>query len=262
MSAPDDRRAEAPQAASTGGLNRSRQIQAPAIEARGLVAGYGGRDVLQDVSLTLNDGEILCLIGHNGAGKSTLLRVLFGLHRPAAGALRVFGQQPGQHNPAAMGAAGVALVPEGRGVFPDLTVEEIFGLALWSAGVPKSGQRERIDEVLDVLPRIKEFRTRRAGTLSGGQQQMVSIGRALLTRPRVLLLDEPSIGLAPKLFQDLIRPIATLRETRGMSILLVEQNVREAFAVSDRVLVMRSGKFIFEGAPAELDDHAKLMELF
>ncbi|CAH0272728.1 ABC transporter ATP-binding protein [Roseomonas sp. CECT 9278] len=235
---------------------------APALQATGLTAGFGGRDVLQDASLTLNDGEILCLIGHNGAGKSTLLRVLFGLHRPSAGALRVFGQQPAQHNPAAMGAAGVALVPEGRGVFPDLTVDEIFGLALWSAGVPRSGQRERIDEVLDVLPRIKEFRTRRAGTLSGGQQQMVSIGRALLTRPRVLLLDEPSIGLAPKLFQDLIRPIATLRQTRGMSILLVEQNVREAFAISDRVLVMRSGRFIFEGAPSELDDHAKLMELF
>ena len=141
-------------------------------------------------------------------------------------------------------------------------VEEIFGLALWSAGVPKGEQRERIEEVLEVLPRIREFRTRRAGTLSGGQQQMVSIGRALLTRPKVLLLDEPSIGLAPKLFQDLIRPIAALRETRGMSILLVEQNVREAFAISDRVLVMRSGKFIFEGAPSELDDHAKLMELF
>jgi branched-chain amino acid transport system ATP-binding protein len=232
-----------------------------AIEALGLSAGYGGREVLQDVSLTLRAGEILCMIGHNGAGKSTLLRVLFGLHRPSAGNVRIFGDTLPGFTPAALGAAGVALVPEGRGVFPDLTVEEIFGLALWSAGVPKSGQRERIDEVLEVLPRIKEFRTRRAGTLSGGQQQMVSIGRALLTRPKVLLLDEPSIGLAPKLFQDLIRPIAALRESRGMSILLVEQNVREAFAVSDRVLVMRSGKFIFEGAPAELD-HARLMELF
>jgi branched-chain amino acid transport system ATP-binding protein len=233
-----------------------------ALQAIGLSAGFGGREVLQDVSLTLNAGEILCLIGHNGAGKSTLLRVLFGLHRPSAGTLSVFGATPAAYTPAALGAAGVALVPEGRGVFPDLTVEEIFGLALWSAGVPSSGQKERIEEVLEVLPRIREFRTRRAGTLSGGQQQMVSIGRALLTRPRVLLLDEPSIGLAPKLFQDLIRPIAALRQSRGMSILLVEQNVREAFAVSDRVLVMRSGRFIFEGAPGELDDHAKLMELF
>ena len=233
-----------------------------AIQAQGLSADYGGREVLQDVSLSLKAGEILCLIGHNGAGKSTLLRVLFGLHRPSSGSMRIFGQTPGNYTPAALGAVGVALVPEGRGVFPDLTVDEIFGLALWSAGVAKAEQRERIEEVLEVLPRIREFRTRRAGTLSGGQQQMVSIGRALLTRPKVLLLDEPSIGLAPKLFQDLIRPIAALRESRGMAILLVEQNVREAFAVSDRVLVMRSGKFIFEGTPGELDDHTKLMELF
>lgn len=234
----------------------------PAIEARGLRAGYGGREVLNDVSLTLGAGEVLCLIGHNGAGKSTLLRVLFGLHRPVAGTIRVFGETLPRHVPAALGAAGVALVPEGRGVFPDLTVEETFGLALWSAGVPASEREERIEEVLAVLPRIREFRTRRTGTLSGGQQQMVSIARALLTRPRALLLDEPSIGLAPKLFQDLIRPIAALRESRGMAILLVEQNVREAFAVSDRVLVMKSGTFIFEGPPTELSDHSKLMELF
>lgn len=233
-----------------------------ALQATGLAAGYGGREVLTDLSITLGEGEVLCLIGHNGAGKSTLLRVLFGLHRPSAGSISVFGQELPRHLPAALGAAGVALVPEGRGVFPDLTVNEIFGLSMWSAGVPDAERDERVNEVLDVLPRIREFRERRAGTLSGGQQQMVSIARALLTRPKVLLLDEPSIGLAPKLFQDLIRPIAKLRETRGMAILLVEQNVREAFAISDRVLVMRSGRFIFEGPPSELDDHAKLMELF
>lgn len=233
-----------------------------ALEAKGLAAGYGGREVLQDVSFSLAPGEGLCLIGHNGAGKSTLMRVLFGLHKPSAGSVSVFGQRLPNHSPAALGAAGVALVPEGRGVFPDLTCEEIFGLALWSAGVPKNQRAERIEEVLELLPRIKEFRSRRAGTLSGGQQQMVSIARALLTRPKVLLLDEPSIGLAPKLFQDLIEPIARLRQERGVSILLVEQNVQEAFAVSDRVIVMRSGRFIFEGTPGDLSDHTKLMELF
>lgn len=233
-----------------------------ALEAKGLAAGYGGREVLQEVSLSLAPGEGLCLIGHNGAGKSTLLRVLFGLHRASAGSVTVFGQALAQHTPAALGAAGVALVPEGRGVFPDLTCEEIFGLALWSAGVARAERLRRVEEVLDLLPRIKEFRSRRAGTLSGGQQQMVSIARALLTRPKVLLLDEPSIGLAPKLFQDLIEPIARLRAERGVAILLVEQNLREAFAVSDRVIVMRSGRFIFEGKPSELDDHTRLMELF
>lgn len=232
------------------------------LEAENLAAGYGGRAVLEDVSLGLRAGETLCLIGHNGAGKSTLMRTLFGLHRAAKGRIRVQGAELPRHVPAALNAAGIAFVPEGRGVFMDLTVEEIFGLALWSAGVAKREYAERIEEVLTILPRIRDFRARRAGTLSGGQQQMVSIARALLTRPRVLLLDEPSIGLAPKLFQDMLEPIARLRQERGMAILLVEQNVHEAFAISDRVIVMKSGRLIFEGLPSDLSDHARLMELF
>ena len=233
----------------------------PALAARGITAGYGGRAVLAGVDLALGAGEVLSLIGHNGAGKSTLLRGLFGLHRATAGESRL-DDRPIPPDPAAMAAAGVAFVPEGRGVFPGLTVAENFTLALWSARLEGREAKARIEEVLGVLPAIAGFYGRRAGTLSGGQQQMVSIGRALLSRPRILLLDEPSIGLAPKTFQELLRPLRALQRERGMVLLLVEQNIAEAFAVSDRVAVLKSGRIVFAGVPADLADHVRLMALF
>jgi ABC-type branched-subunit amino acid transport system ATPase component len=231
------------------------------LEVSGISAGYGGREVISALDLALPQGQVLCLVGHNGAGKSTLLKLLFGLHRPASGTIRLDGQVV-QPRPTLMARAGIAYVPEGRGVFPGLSVKEIFELALWSAGLAGAEAAARIEEVLTVLPAIRVFWTRRAGQLSGGQQQMVSIGRALLSRPRALLLDEPSIGLAPKLFHDLLTPIRALQQERGLSILLIEQNMREAFAVSDSVAVMKSGRIIFRGVPADLADHARLMELF
>jgi len=232
-----------------------------ALEAVKVSAGYGGREVLSEFDLALPAGEILCLAGHNGAGKSTLLKVLFGLLPASGGSVRLRGQSLKPY-PAAMAAAGVAYVPEGRGVFPSLKVHEIFTLALSAIRIRKQDATARIEEVMATLPAIRSFWKRRAGTLSGGQQQMVSIGRTLLLRPSILLMDEPSIGLAPKLFQDLLQPIRRLQQERGMSILLVEQNVREAFAISDRVAVMKSGRIIFRGVPAELADNTKLLELF
>jgi ABC-type branched-subunit amino acid transport system ATPase component len=233
----------------------------PAIAVENLSSGYGGREVLSGLSLELLEREVLCLIGHNGAGKSTLLKLLFGLHQPSAGTIRLRGRELKPH-PSEMAAEGIAYVPEGRGVFPGLTVKENFALALWSANLKGGEAATRTDEVLAILPRIRDFWTKRAGQLSGGQQQMVSIGRALLSRPSILLLDEPSIGLAPKLFQDLMAPIRELQQKRDMSILLVEQNVGEAFTVSDRVVVMKSGQIIERGVPADFSDHARLMELF
>ena len=135
-------------------------------------------------------------------------------------------------------------------------------MGLWAAGVPGTERSDRLEWVMSVLPALGTFYQRRTGTLSGGQQQMVSIGRALLSRPRCLLMDEPSIGLAPKLFQDLLQPIRKLQRESGMSILLVEQNVREALKVSDRVIVMKSGVLIREALPEELNDNVKLMELY
>lgn len=235
---------------------------APVLTAESLRVGYGGKPVLQDVSLALHANEVLCLIGHNGAGKSTLMRTLFGLVRPSGGQVLVDGKRLDQHVPRILAANGIAMMPEGRGIFPGLTVAEIFELGLWSAGVDKAEREARVGWVLGVLPPIKAFYSRRAGLLSGGQQQMVSIGRSLLSRPRCLIMDEPSIGLAPKLFQDLMKPIRDLQQELGMSILLVEQNVREALKVADRVVVMKAGQLILETRPEELKDNARLMELY
>jgi branched-chain amino acid transport system ATP-binding protein len=232
-----------------------------ALESIGLRCSYGGREVLSGVDLDLREGEVLCLVGHNGAGKSTLLKLFFGLHKPDAGTICLRGQEL-RPNPEAMAARGVAYVPEGRGVFPGLTVREVFALALWSSRLKGGEANARTDEVLGILPRLRDFWNRPAGKLSGGQQQMVSIGRALLSRPSILLLDEPSIGLAPKLFQDLLAPVRRLQQQRGLSILLVEQNIGEAFVISDRVVVMKSGEVIFRGVPDDLSDRTRLMEFF
>lgn len=236
-------------------------MTAIALAARQIRAGYGGREVLASVDLAVNKGEVFSLLGHNGAGKSTLLKVLFGLHPALSGTIVLDGNAV-HPTPAAMASAGVGYLPEGRGVFPNLTVRETFRLALWSASLKGEEAQSRIDEVLSILPRIREFWTRRAGTLSGGQQQMVSIGRVLLSRPSTLIMDEPSIGLAPKLLQDLLAPVRELQLQRGMSILLVEQNLDEAFAISDRVAVMRSGEIVFRGVPADFADLGAMMKYF
>ncbi len=236
--------------------------RASVLQTRGLTVGYGGRPVLRDFDFDLRPAEVLCLIGHNGAGKSTLLKTLFGLLPRQSGEVLLDGRRLGRIEPSTLTASGVSLVPEGRGIFPSLTVAETMKMGLWSARVPVQERAARLDWVMSLLPALGQFYQRRAGALSGGQQQMVSIGRSLLSRPRCLLMDEPSIGLAPKLFQDLLQPIRQLQQDTGMAILLVEQNVKEALKISDRVVVMKSGAIIREALPQELNDNAKLMELY
>lgn len=234
----------------------------PILETRGLRAGYGERPVLEGIDVHLHANEVLCLIGHNGAGKSTLLKTLFGLLDPEDGQVLLDGTPMHRPDARRLTDAGISMVPEGRGIFPGLTVAETMRLGLWSAGVPKGEHAARLDWVMQVLPALRMFYSQRAGTLSGGQQQMVSLGRALLSQPRCLLLDEPSIGLAPKLFQDLMGPIRALQQQRGMAILIVEQNVREALKIADRVIVIKSGTLIRAGVPADFSDNASLMELY
>jgi branched-chain amino acid transport system ATP-binding protein len=232
------------------------------LEARDLSAGYGGRAVMTGINLALRRNEVLCLLGHNGAGKSTLVKTLFGLLPRRGGEILLDGELLPDANPVALTAAGISLVPEGHGVFPSLTVAEIMRIGMWAVKVPASEQSACLDWVMTILPELNRFYLRRAGTLSGGQQQMVSIARALLSRPRCLLMDEPSIGLAPKLFHDLLQPIRMLQQSTGMTILLVEQNVKEALKVADRVMVMKSGALVREALPNELDDHTSLLELY
>ncbi len=237
-------------------------MTAAIINAQGLVVGYGGRPVLENVNFELRANEVVCLIGHNGAGKSTLLKALFGLIPIQGGEIFLSGKRQDRLDQRTLMLNGFSLVPEGRGVFPGLTVQETLKMGMWAAGVPKNMRDERLDWVMTVLPALKTFYKKRAGALSGGQQQIVSIARALLSQPRCLLMDEPSIGLAPKLFQDLLYPIKELQVSTGMSILLVEQNVREALKISDRVVVMKAGAIIQESKPEELADNEKLMELY
>jgi len=212
-------------------------------------AYYGDSHVLQKVSFAAGEGRVLGLIGRNGAGKSTCMNVAVGLLPPRAGTVAVFGKSVVHLPPERIAAQGVALVPQGRRVFRSLTVKENLGVAA------RKGNDGRafwtIDAVFDMFPRLKERRSQLASLLSGGEQQMLAIGRALMGNPRVLLMDEPSEGLAPQIVADVGRTIARLKG-EGLSIVLVEQNIKLTLELADDIVILNSGTVVFRGAAGDI----------
>ena len=220
---------------------------------------YGRVQALHDVSLSVRKGEIVTLIGANGAGKSTLLMTLCGDPRAASGSILYEGQELiGQSTPEII-RKGIAVAPEGRGVFAPLTVEG--NLAMGAFFSDKSEREQQLAHVLELFPRLKERFAQRAGTMSGGEQQMLAIGRALMCRPRLLLLDEPSLGLAPLIIARIFETIEQLRE-EGVTVFLVEQNANQALKLADRGYVLENGRIVMEGSGQELLADARVREAY
>lgn len=233
----------------------------PVLSTEGLEAGYGKKRVVHGIDLALAAGEILLVLGHNGAGKTTLMRAIFGLSAPMAGVVRLDGRDITGRGPAANVADGLAFVPQGHGIFRTLTVRDNLRLGAFvereKALIP-----ERVERVFSLFPILKERAGQIGGTLSGGQQQMLAIGMALMHGPRVLILDEPSIGLAPNLVERVMASITRINDELGTAILMVEQNVALALPIAGRAMVIKTGAVVYEGEPEPLDDKVRLMQLF
>ena len=225
------------------------------LKIKNINAYYGKVHALKNVSLHLKPGEIVTLIGANGAGKTTLLNTLSGILPTAGGEIVLDGKHIAGQGADRIVAMGLSQVPEGRQVFNPLTVEDNLELGAYlryRAGGQKNEIAEDLERMFQMFPRLKERRRQAAGTLSGGEQQMLAIGRALMARPKLLLLDEPSMGLAPLVVQDIFKVIGRLRDEEGATVLLVEQNARAALKVADRGYVLETGKVILEGKASEL----------
>src|SRR5712692_88804 len=232
----------------------------PVLAATDLRAGYGELDVLQDVSIALQRGELVSLIGPNGAGKSTVLKTLVGLLRPHQGRVVFDGEDITGWRTDRVVRRGLAYVPQGRIVFAQMTVQENLDMGAFT--VQDSARvRAAMERVYALFPRLGERRTQRAGTMSGGEQQMVAIGRALMIEPRALLLDEPSLGLSPRFVDLIFDKIAELR-AEGMTLLMVEQNAARALELSDRGYVLELGRNRFEGAGADLLADPRVRQLY
>ena len=229
----------------------------PLLHVSGLTVRYGGKVAVNAVDLQLGAQEIVTIVGHNGAGKSSLLAALHG-HVPAEGRIEFDGRDITRCSPEERLHAGLALVPQGHQVFRGLTVRENLEMAGLVLGRTKSAD---LESVFVMFPRLEERAAQRAGTMSGGEQQMLAIGMGLIVQPRVLLVDEPTIGLAPALVKRVMADLAQARSGRNCSVLLVEQNISESLAIADRAYGMRRGEFVAASAAAEFTQRFDLMEI-
>jgi branched-chain amino acid transport system ATP-binding protein len=229
------------------------------LEVGALRAGYGAIEILRGVDLTVAAGEIVALLGSNGAGKSTLNNNLSGLYRPFGGRVRFDGTDITGARSTRIVEAGLVQVPEGRRIFPNLSVRENLELGSYRRG--RAGRQKNLDHVVAVFPRLKERWTQHAGTLSGGEQQMLAIGRGMMSKPKLLILDEPSLGLSPLLVEEMFALISRLNG-EGLAILLVEQNVVQSLAIAHRAYVLEGGVVALSGSAAELAEHPGLRKSY
>lgn len=232
------------------------------LELAGVMAGYDKKEALHGVSLHIDEGEIVALLGPNGAGKTTTLKVIFGLLRPSRGRIVYGGQGIEGARPSENVRRGMALIPQGGRVFAPLSVVENLELGAYLLRGQEEFRR-RLEDVYALFPRLRERKFQRAGSLSGGERQMLSVSRALILRPRLVLLDEPSEGLGPLLVKEVISALADIRKRLGTTMLIVEQNVRAALSIADRAYVMRLGQIVVEEAnPQRLLEDEKLRRAY
>lgn len=233
----------------------------PLLRLSGVHGGYGPVPVVRDVTLAVHEGEICAMVGANGAGKSTLLRTISGLLHPTAGTIEFGGTDITRDRPEAISLRGLIQVPEGRRVFHGLTVRENLQLGLWKRNVAATEERDRLEWAFSLFPVLEHKLRARAEVLSGGEQQLLAIAQALVARPRMLLIDEPSLGLAPIAAERVLTAVAKLRTT-GLTVLLVDQAVERLLDLADRAFVMRTGRIVAEGPAARLREGPGLQDAY
>lgn len=238
-----------------------RNVDNGLLTIRDLITGYGKKQIVNGVSLTVAANEVVTLIGHNGAGKSTLLKAIFGLLPVWSGQIVLNGEVLQSPNPRELLRSGISYVPQGNRVFTELTVRENLEMGAVTLA-SKTLVHEGIDRALDLFPSLKLRLRQCAGMLSGGEKQMLALSNALVLSPRVLLLDEPSLGLAPQLVSLALKRIQDISVNSGTAVLIVEQKVREVLKIANRVYVLRNGKVSFSGSAESLGDDAKLREVY